>query len=893
MVKFQTYSLNSLLLTNEVLNSYVTNFWNDIFNSIKDNKHLMLMCKVEFNESEMGYRTLGHLRRVNFIDKELFIDYLISRLGILSDSYVSHPISKITFTYIVKDGLASGNRSLLQDLSDKSITKHIFNNMNLPISMNPADYGNLESDSFIKLNDVSYHRFIISNGSKIFRLDRSFDKNHNKVTILGNIDLSWTDTKISDEVFKREIGKSVIFFMGGERVLTKKLLNAKPFRRLLADKILKNHFVTMDIETIKIDSKLSPYLICAYNGKDYITSYANDSLNQKSLFSSFFNQLLTFFSNDNVLIVYAHNLSGFDGIFLLKHLLDYGKVEPLLHNGKLISIKLTLNVEDYKGKVIIFKDSMLLLPLSLRNLCSAFGLTNSKSFFPFLLTDIFYKGILPKLELWTGISLTEYENLLEKYTGITWNFKDEAIKYCKLDCLCLHEILVKFNVLIFNNFKVNIHKTLTLPALAMKIYKTLYMPKDTIYQTLGNVDKDIRQSYTGGAVDVYIPHNRSESIFSRMFQLLYYYDVNSLYPFIMAKTAMPVGKPIAFEGNIRNIEPDAYGFFYCKISSPDYLEHPILQRRIKTSNGVRTIAGLGTWFGWIYSAEMDNALKHKYTFEIIRGYQFKKGFIFKEYVTKMYDLRMKYDIGHPLNLIAKLLMNSLYGKFGMKLENTVIEMFDISDKVENDLLREMLDTYGMSIQDFIKIDTKILTVRNSLKNPINYDDDDSYHSSDVNVAIASAVTAGGRMWMSLLKNNPDINLYYSDTDSGVVDSPLPAKFVGPLLGQFKLEYVIDKAVFLAPKVYAFITDEGKEIIKIKGVKSEVLKNVQFKDLVELLNLDSSRMFTQEKWLKDYQEGDITHKDVAYSLKITSNKRKNIYIDNIFSKTEPVNYDQLD
>lgn len=48
-------------------------------------------------------------------------------------------------------------------------------------------------------------------------------------------------------------------------------------------------------------------------------------------------------------------------------------------------------------------------------------------------------------------------------------------------------------------------------------------------------------------------------------------------------------------------------------------EHPILQRRIKTPNGLRTVAGLGSWSGWIYSAEMDNAIKLGYHFEIINS----------------------------------------------------------------------------------------------------------------------------------------------------------------------------------------------------------------------------------------------------------------------------------
>ena len=100
------------------------------------------MCKVEFSESELGYRTLGDLRRVNFEDKKLFVDYLINRLGLLNESYTVHPISKITFSYIIKEGSATNkDRALLQDLTSKSSSTHRFNNMNLPISMNPSDYG--------------------------------------------------------------------------------------------------------------------------------------------------------------------------------------------------------------------------------------------------------------------------------------------------------------------------------------------------------------------------------------------------------------------------------------------------------------------------------------------------------------------------------------------------------------------------------------------------------------------------------------------------------------------------------------------------------------------------------------------------------------------------------
>lgn len=253
----------------------------------------------------------------------------------------------------------------------------------------------------------------------------------------------------------------------------------------------------MDIETINKDNKLVPYLISAYNGKKYINSYSTSNLDQKVLFSNFISQLLTFFDKSNKLLVYAHNLSGFDGIFLLKHLLQFGKVEPLLFHGRLISIKVKLNQVGYTDKTIIFQDSFLLLPLSLRALCKAFNIITNKGYFPFKLTDIFYNGFLPKFEFWTGIDLTSYGNLIIEFNSKNWSFMNESIKYCNLDCKCLYDILIKFNLLIFNEFQVNITKSLTLPALAMRIFKINFMPKDSIYQILGRPEEAIRESYTG------------------------------------------------------------------------------------------------------------------------------------------------------------------------------------------------------------------------------------------------------------------------------------------------------------------------------------------------------------------------------------------------------------
>jgi len=445
MIKIKTYSIKNLPLTNPVLVTFISKFWEEIFSSIKDTKHLLILCKVQFSDEEMGYRTLGSLRKVNFDDKELFIDFLSQNLSILNESYLVHPILNITFTYIIKEGISTDNkRALLTNLEETS-RLHSFNNMKLPISMEPGDYGDIIASNYIDVDGVSYHRFIVKNGNKVFQIDRSLDKICNKVTLLGNIDLFWIDTKLtqldlSGDIFKREIKKSTFYFMGGEIVLRKQILPAKAFTKLTVDNKLNNKFITMDIETIKKDGKMVPYLICAYNGNDYITSYGQD---QNALFKVFIDQLLTLVKSS--VKVYAHNLSGFDGIFMMKHLLNYGKVEPLLFNGKLISIKIIVNIPGHIGKTILFKDSYLLLPLSLRLLCKAFDISTSKGYFPFKLTNIFYSGVLPRFDNWTDITLSEYGLIKDNYKGKLWSFQSEAIKYCKLDCKVLHEIIIKFN----------------------------------------------------------------------------------------------------------------------------------------------------------------------------------------------------------------------------------------------------------------------------------------------------------------------------------------------------------------------------------------------------------------------------------------------------------------
>jgi hypothetical protein len=151
----------------------------------------------------------------------------------------------------------------------------------------------------------------------------------------------------------------------------------------------------------------------------------------------------------------------------------------------------------------------------------------------------------------------------------------------------LYQVLENFNSLIFELFGLNIHKYPTLSSLAFAIFRSNFIKINTIAQLTGKIAKDIRQSYTGGAVDMYIPEN-PEGV------KLHHYDVNALYPFTMNNKLMPTGKPIFFKGDIKLLDPNAFGFFYCKITTPNNLLHPIIQTHIKTEHGERTISPLGT-----------------------------------------------------------------------------------------------------------------------------------------------------------------------------------------------------------------------------------------------------------------------------------------------------------
>ena len=115
---------------------------------------------------------------------------------------------------------------------------------------------------------------------------------------------------------------------------------------------------------------------------------------------------------------------------------------------------------------------------------------------------------------------------------------------------------------------------------------------------------------------------------------------------------------------------------------------------------------------------------------------------------------------------------------------------------------------------------------------------------------------------------------------------------GKDIGQLKLEHVINRAVFLAPKAYYLdlgITE--KPIIKIKGLNKEAVNmametELTFFKFYNLLYKDSTQNIKQTKWFKNLSQGSIEILEQSYEIKHNHNKRKLVFINNILVSTKP-------
>ena len=193
--------------------------------------------------------------------------------------------------------------------------------------------------------------------------------------------------------------------------------------------------------------------------------------------------------------------------------------------------------------------------------------------------------------------------------------------------------------MIFDKWALNITNYPTITSLTFAIFRAHHLKANTIPMISGQIFKDIKLSYTGGATDMYLPtnvdylededamnnliSNESMDLLLGDLEPIYCYDVNSLYPFIMKNNKLPTGKIFYFLhlqvlGDITKLKANMLGFYYVNVTAPDNLDHPIIQLHHNNC----TLSPTGTFEMMIYSEEMKNAIKYGYKFEVLRGCRF-------------------------------------------------------------------------------------------------------------------------------------------------------------------------------------------------------------------------------------------------------------------------------
>jgi hypothetical protein len=810
--------------------------------------------------------TLGPMIRVNINETsmEYIIKKIITILSLKNDGYKNKGLNSIIFHYGFVDGVAPNTKN---NVLEKSGIYQNYRHYKLPFFLDPLKYGLLlhEEDRL----EQGHFYILQNNNGNTFKILQTIDPItgliHNNVELFrqGVTGLVYTDQEISNGIFTRTIGSNKYYCSLDKGMEFFHTIKQNKFIKTgKIDNALNQDIITLDLETYqtKVQSqvRLMPYLISFYDGVTSISNYLTDFANSDLMILDCLNQLISI--KYDGFKVYVHNLSNFDSLFMLNILQNNFDINLTRNKGRIISIKVSKTVPNPlfrdKEKVIslTFYDSYQLLPSSLRKLGLSFNTITQKDIFPYNFVNkdnLNYIGPVPSIEFFpldTFSSIAEYNSYkINNFPFFDWNLKQISIDYCNKDCISLHQVLIKFSQLIWDKYHINITKFPTLTSLTFSIFRTHFLGNNKIPRLSGQFYNDIKQAYTGGATDMFIPTNipvtsiieKVKNIILKPGEIIdfikniYYYDVNSLYPYIMSLFELPCGKIVYFEGNIYNenliinniIPQNVLGFYYCKVIAPTNLLHPIIQLRINNT----TLAPLGSFECMLYSKEIENARKYGYDIQVLRGYYFtEKVCLFKEYVKQLYTFRLTYDKSHPMNLIAKLLMNSLYGRFGMdfSLENTnIVNNIEINDLLNsnNPKTGNIIDVEPLGKNNFI------ITQEQPFYANINDKMSSLNHHNNINVGIAAAITALARIYMSKFKNNPLIKLFYTDTDSIFTDkSPEQMNtifndIIGNKLGQLKLECVINRAVFLAPKAYCLELVNQEQIIKIKGLLA-VLKD---------------------------------------------------------------------
>lgn len=516
--------------------------------------------------------------------------------------------------------------------------------------------------------------------------------------------------------------------------------------------------------------------------------------------------------------IYSHNGGKFDLIGLYQNYLIDDRFDVLMSKGRLISMT-------FKEKNITFLDSLNLFPMSLSTIGKS--LRDEKFETP--------------LKFITG----------DESQGIT----EKDIDYCIQDVDILLRAILYFQNLIYNQFHVNLR--LTIASTAQHIWNTNFLNKSIKVSQLDKIF--FRNSYYGGRTELIEGRGTEKFVF--------YHDFNSLYPSVMIDTRYPNPENLEYLNEIyTDIKyiMDYEGVSLVSIHIPDMV-YPPLPYRLNN----KLIFPVGNLTGWWNHNELRTAIK--YGCEIKRIYKTIFSYdtvnYFKNYIEYFYNLRLQYkkEENKMGNLITKLLMNSLYGKFAQLNENKKVGLIFEKPKKrkKGEWIFKPYKDSNWGIWELVDENMKAIQSE-SYNNIILFS---SYTTSAARVKLYEKV-------METI--NKGGTVYYTDTDSIISNIFIEDS---KELGKLKLEGTgIMK--FYAPKAYIFRPESDKEeiIYKLKGVPNSIVKEEGFKDFYTferiitpkqslIRGLEVGKPIRETKFISNEDDKRVWHGDKSEPIKI--------------------------
>lgn len=411
--------------------------------------------------------------------------------------------------------------------------------------------------------------------------------------------------------------------------------------------------------------------------------------------------------------------------------------------------------------------------------------------------------------------------------------------YCRRDVEVLRAAMESYIEFVKHNDLGNFQ--LTQASQAFNAYRHRFMHHAILIDCNDKALELARNSYYGGRTEAFYL-GETEGDF-------YLLDVNSMYPFVMSVFEYPTILQSVYH---RVTVPELAEIIEASLVIGDVdlsTDEPAYPLRRKDG----LVFPVGSFRAALPTPELKYALEHGHIKRVRRLALYRGARLFEDYVTTLYNLRRDYKAAgnKPFQYLCKLMLNSLYGKFGQC--GRVYTDSGAADSLEP----RSWDEWDADRKCFVKY-RQFGGLVQSYKN-----EGESYNSSP---AIASHVTGYARAWLwKLICQAGRENVYYCDTDSILTNKAgydiLAPLYVGDSLGELKLERRFASLRINGPKDYRF-----GETTKIKGIRKNAVKlgdNVysqerfsKFKGMVARGDLESMVITDTTKTLRRrYHKGE--------------------------------------